>query len=456
MSAPERSIFLPEALDRYAARRDGEPPSPPASAPRERPEQAASAPTAPLRKHRVPVVLQQNGLECGLACLAMILGFLGRRTSLSECRAHYAVGRDGVTAATLLRLARSFGLLGKGLSLDLDALARLDRPAIAHWGFEHYVVVEWLSRDRASIVDPASGRREISRDEFAEMFTGVALVFHPGESFELRARPLPPAWRPFVLGLVRRSRGMLARILVASAVLQVFGLALPALTKLVIDDLLPARDIDVLGLLAIGIAVWGAAYGAITLVRSRLLVRLQARLDEEMSSDFLRHLLRLPYSFFLERPTGDLLARLRSNADIREVLAGQTVSLVLDGTMVIAYLALLFYKAPLLALSTLALGAAQMALVLATAPRIHRLMERELAVQSESQSFLVQAIRGVATVKVSGGEQETFSHWSRLFQRTLKVSVERARLSGTVDSLLAAIRLLGPLALLWVGARRVI
>lgn len=451
MSVPERSIFLPEALDRYAARRDGEegsaPPKPPSP---------VAAPRGPLRKRKVPVVLQQSAFECGVACLAMILGSLGRATSLSECRARHTVGRDGVTAATLLRLARSFGLLGKGLSLGIDALAELDRPVIAHWGFEHYVVVEWVGPKVASIVDPAAGRRELTREELGEMFTGVVLVFSAGEGFERRARPLPPAWRPFVIGLLRRSRGALAAILITSAILQVFGLALPALTEVVIDDLLPSRKLDVLGLFVAGIAVAGVTYGALSLLRSRLLVRVQARLDEQMSSDFLRHLLRLPYAFFLERPTGDLLGRLRSNADVREVLTGQTVSLVLDGGMVVAYLALLLHRAPGLALSTLAIGAAQMGLVLATAPRIHRLMERELGVQAESQSFLVNAIQGIATVKVSGAEPQTFQHWSRLFQRTQKVSLARARLSGSIDSALAGLRLLGPLALLWVGARRVL
>ncbi len=450
MSAPRRSIFLQEALDRYAARGDEDPAPLPARAARPPGKQRR------VVKHRVPIVLQQGGLECGLACLAMILCHLGRSTSLSECRRLYSPGRDGVTATTLLRLARSFGLLAKGLSVDLDGLAEIGAPVIAHWGFEHFVVVEWVSRDEVGVVDPALGRRTLSRDEVSGVFTGVVLVFHPGEGFERRRDRPPAAWLPFVSGLVRRSRGVLVQILATSALLQVFGLALPALTRFVVDELLPGGETGILRLAGAGIAAWVLAFGAVTLLRSRLVVALQSRLDEQMMTDFFRHVLRLPYAFFQQRATGDLLGRLRSNTDIREVLTGQTVSLVLDGSMVVAYLAILVVKEPLLALMTLALGAAQVALVLGTAPRIRRLLERELHAQSESQSFLVQALEGVATIKVSGNEDETFGHWSRLFRRSLRISVERARLTGTVDSALAAIRLLSPLVVLWLGTRRVL
>jgi ABC-type bacteriocin/lantibiotic exporter with double-glycine peptidase domain len=450
MSAPDRPIFLREALDHHAGLQGGE------RAPAAAPAPAKSAARARARKHRVPIVLQQSGAECGLACLAMILGHHGRDTSLSECRGLYAPGRDGVSAAVLVRLARSFGLLAKGLSLSIDALATLGQPVIAHWGFEHFVVVEWVSGGGASIVDPAFGRREVSRAELAEMFTGVVLVFQPGPDFEPRAKRPPPAWRPMVLGLVKSSGGALGRILAASAVLQVFGLALPALTRLVVDEVLPSRVTGMLRLAACGIAVWIAAFAAITFLRGRLLVSLQSRLDERMMTDFFRHVLRLPYRFFQHRATGDLLARLRSNSDIREVLTGQTVSMVLDTSMVVVYLAILFAKEPAMALLTLALGAAQLALILGASRRLHRLMERELTAQAASQSFLVEALEGVATIKVAGNEDEAMSHFSRLFQRSLRVSVERARLSATVDTALAAMRLLAPLLVLWLGARRVL
>ena len=442
----ERSIFREEAMERYASR-DEVPCSP----------GRASPPRAKRRvtQHRVPVVYQQGGLECGIACLAMILGFHGRRTPLSECRRGFSPGRDGVTASMLLRLARSFGLVGKGLSVSLDGLAEIGQPVIAHWGFEHFVVVEWATPDELGVVDPAAGRRTISREEASQMFTGVVLVLAPGDDFERRSKAPAPAWRPFVTGLLLRSRGALSRILLASALIQVFGLALPLLTRAVIDELLPSARGDLLRLSGAGIAIGALSFGAITWVRSRMLVALQGALDEQLMQGHFRHVLTLPFGFFQQRSTGDLLGRLHANQDIREILTGQTISLVLDGSMVLVYLGVLLVKAPLLAAATLGLGAAQMGAVVFAGPRIRRLMDRELFAQSESQTFLVEAIKGVATIKVSGNEEETFRHWSKLFQRTLRLSVERARWTGAQDSVLSAVRMLGPLLLLWIGAERV-
>ncbi|MFO0589092.1 MAG: peptidase domain-containing ABC transporter [Polyangiaceae bacterium] len=446
MSTGERSIFREEAIERYASR-DEVPSSP------ERPSPARSK--RRVTKHRVPVVHQQGGLECGIACLAMILGFHGRKTTLSECRRDFSPGRDGVTASMLLRLARSFGLVGKGLSVSLEGLAEIGQPVIAHWGFEHFVVVEWATPEEIGVVDPAAGRRIVSREEASAMFTGVVLVLAPGAGFERRRKAPAPAWRPFVTGLLRRSRGALSKVLVASAVIQGFGLALPVLTQAVIDELLPSARGDLLSLAGAGIAIGAVAFGAVSWLRSRMLVALQGALDEELMMGHFRHVLTLPYAFFQQRSTGDLLGRLHANQDIREILTGQTISLVLDGSMVLVYLGVLFVKAPLLAVATLGLGAAQMGSVLFAGPRIRRLMDRELFAQAESQTFLVEAIKGVATIKVSGNEEETFRHWSKLFQRTLRLSVERARWTGTLDSGLSALRMVGPLLLLWIGAQKV-
>lgn len=113
---------------------------------------------------RVPVILQMNAVECGAACLAMILGYFGRKTRLEECREKCDAGRDGVTAQTLAAAARGFGLRTKGVLLTTEALANVQTPAIIHWNFSHFVVLERWSRDGVDIVDPAwAGARSIRR-----------------------------------------------------------------------------------------------------------------------------------------------------------------------------------------------------------------------------------------------------------------------------------------------------
>src|SRR6478736_937369 len=124
---------------------------------------------------RVRVVLQMTPAECGAACLAMMLGYFGRRTSLADVRRDLGAGRDGASARALCEAGRAQGLLMKGVAVASDSLAGVDLPAVAHWKDCHYVVVERWGQRGATIVDPAYGRTRIERAEFDRAFTGLLL-----------------------------------------------------------------------------------------------------------------------------------------------------------------------------------------------------------------------------------------------------------------------------------------
>jgi ABC-type bacteriocin/lantibiotic exporter with double-glycine peptidase domain len=154
-------------------------------------------------KQRVPVVLQLNAVECGAACLAMILGYHGRRVRLTDCRDICGAGRDGTTAQTLAKAARSFGLRVRAFSVEPKDFEHLSLPAIAHWQFNHFVVVERWSPKQVDIVDPGAGRRRLSPAEFEAGLTGVVLTFEPGIHFiRVRERANPP-WRTYTAAMLR-------------------------------------------------------------------------------------------------------------------------------------------------------------------------------------------------------------------------------------------------------------
>ncbi len=450
MTQPPRQIFRQQALDSQEKR-------PTASANFTGGKRSLWGRLSSLvsRRQRVPVVLQMTNAECGLACLTMVLGFFGRKTAISECRRLYAPGRDGITAAAILKMARAFGLQARGLSVDLDALPTLALPAIAHWNFDHFVVVESVHAGGVTIVDPGWGRRELSVDEFALGFTGVALVFSPESSFQKKQSQGTSSWR-YLFDLARASRAKLGQIFAASLLLQLFGLALPALTKIVVDNVPWFGAANTLLFVGSAIALWVTAFAVVTFVRTTLLIYLQSRLDQHMMSGFFEHLLSLPYQFFQQRATGDLLSRLRSSGDIREALTSQTISILIDGSLALVYFGVLLSQEPRFALLTFAVAAVQTLLLLATARSLEGLSQRELAAQAESQSFLVEALKGIVTIKVTGTEGQAFAYWSRMFNVGLQVSIQRNRLAGRVDSVLAALRLLAPLVVLCVGAQRVL
>jgi ABC-type bacteriocin/lantibiotic exporter with double-glycine peptidase domain len=187
-------------------------------------------------------------------------------------------------------------------------------------------------------------------------------------------------------------------------------------------------------------------------LRGVLLIYLQGRLDSEMTIGLFEHILSLPFRFFQLRNTGDLLMRLGSNTMIRETLTNRTVSAVLDGAFVLVYFAILLFWHPIFALLVLGLGSMQAALLFGSTRRLRHLTERDLAASAASQSYLAEAILGIATVKAAGAEDRVIEHWSNLFFTHLNISLERGHLSVTVETAMITLRTLSPLALLWVGA----
>jgi ATP-binding cassette, subfamily B, bacterial len=409
-----------------------------------------------LFARRVPVILQQSRTECGLACLAMILSYHCRKTRISEMRERLGIGRDGVTALAISQWAQAYGLKVKAYSLSPADFKSLALPAIVHWNFNHFVVVERWSSKHVWIVDPECGRSRLTTDEFDRGFTGVVLTFEPGADF---ARRQAVARRPVMRYLYdcgRHAPGWLFQIILASLLLQVLGLAGPIITKVLIDHVIRFQVSNVMTILGVGLSIVFLTQAIVTYLRSVLLLHLQYRLDSKMMLGFFEHLLMLPYRYFQQRTSGDLLMRLSSNTVIREILTSQTLSLALDGSLVVVYFTILWFQQSLLGLLALCLGALQITLLLATARRTRLLSERELATQAKSQSYLFEALSRIEVIKSSGKEDWALDHWSRLLVDHLNVSFKRSHFSAQIEAMVSALKTLSPLVFLWVGTHLVL
>ncbi len=250
--------------------------------------------------------------------------------------------------------------------------------SILHWQFNHFVVFERLTREGAEIVDPGSGRRKVSREELGRSFTGVALMFELGEDFE----PQPGQRRRLGTASSACSRttpGFSSGVLVTSAMVQLFALALPILIGVLVDRVIPQGDVQLLTVLGAGLAVIVGFSFLSSLLRSYLLLYLRTHLDARMTLDFLDHLVDLPYAFFQQRSAGDLIMRLSSNSTVREILTSGALSGVLDGLLVTIYLVLLFVASPTMGVLVLFLGAMRIGLFLFTRKRTRDLMSPVVA-----------------------------------------------------------------------------
>jgi len=417
--------------------------------------------TAPLlrapvarRWRRIRYVPQTAAADCGAACLAMTLGWHGKTVPLNEVRKVTGLGRQGLDANTLIRAAEHFGLRGRGVQIErLEDLDLLEPGTILHWGFFHFVVFERARRGGAWILDPGSGRRFVRHEELDRNLTGVALTFEPGPELEPGGEKRPLLRR--YLHRVRRHRASMVPILLVSLLIQACSLAVPLLTGQVVDHVIPHGDQHLFWVLLGGAAAFSVFALAVNLIRARLLLALRTRLDAQLSTDFLEHLVRLPFSFFQQRSAGDLLMRLGSNATIREILTSSALSGALDGLMVISYLALLLVADPRLGLLAAGLAALRVVILVAAVRQRRRLNAETLEAQAATQSYQVQLVAGIEALKACGAERRAVESWSRLFARELNSSLARGRLDALVNSALSALALASPILILLYGAARV-
>jgi ATP-binding cassette subfamily B protein len=404
---------------------------------------------------RVPVRLQMEAAECGTACLAMMLSYHGHTVGVADCRAAIDPGRDGTSARAIVEAAAAYGLRARVFSVEPAGLANLPAPMIAHWSFNHFVVIESWSPGGAVIVDPAHGRHRISGRDFDAGFTGVVLTFEPDQSFTLRRKSATSTWRRYLGYLLRMPRVVL-QILAASVLLQSLGLGLPLITQIMVDHVLPHRGAGLMPIIGVGMILLIVSLAISGYLRGVLLNTLQTRIDAELMSGFLLRLLSLPFGFFVQRSSGDILSRINSAPLVREMLTGQVLGLILDGTLVVVYLGLLLIKVPLFGLIAIAASTVQIALLTVTAGRVHEMSQQVLAAQGEAQGFLVEVVTSIETVKAGGAEDRALSRWSDRFGRELALTFRRGLQRAQLDTAQTTIQALAPFCLLWFGVTEVI
>ncbi|HLL20686.1 MAG TPA: peptidase domain-containing ABC transporter [Kofleriaceae bacterium] len=400
------------------------------------------------RSRCIPYVPQLESSDCGAACLVMAAAYHGRTISLDKARTITGVNR-GSDALSLLEGARQLGLRGRGVRIDIGDLRHLKRATILHWTFNHFVVFERVRTKHIDILDPAYGRRTIPIDVFRKHFTGIALELEPSETFA----PTPPqrskVWR--YLGHLLSQHRIVARVLVTSLLLRLLALALPILTALIVDRVVPREDYGVLLVVGGGVTGVLALHVLATLIRAYSMIDLRTHLDTKMTLGFLSHLLSLPQSFFHRRSTGDLLLRVSSNTQIRDLLTSGLLATLLDGLFAVGYLGLLLLMSRTLALVTLVVASLQLLVLLLARRTYAQLTAQDLESQARASSYLVQMLSGIETIKVAGAEDRALAQWSNLYVDELNVSLASSRLMALVDAASSLLHAASPLILLGAG-----
>jgi NHLM bacteriocin system ABC transporter peptidase/ATP-binding protein len=403
---------------------------------------------------RTPTVLQMEALECGAACLAMVLGHHGRYVPLEELRVACGVSRDGSKALNVLKAARSFGLSCKGYKKEPEQLSGMPLPMIVFWNFNHFVVVEGFHDGRVFLNDPASGPRTVTAAEFDESFTGVVLVFEKGPEFTKGGS------RPGMLAALAKrlpgSRADVTYVFLATLALVVPGLLVPVFSRVFIDNILiggTARWVTPLLLAMAGTAIVRAL---LTYLQQRSLLRLEMKLSLAGSSRFLWHVLRLPLEFFAQRYAGDIVSRVEINDGVAALLSGELATNVVNLVMVGFYAALMFQYDWALTLLTIGVALVNLGVLRLLARKRRDGSTRFLQENAKLVGTSISGLQGLETLKASGIESEFFSTWSGLQAKVFGAQQDLAVPSHYLSAVSPLLIAVNGAAVLGIGGLRVI
>jgi ABC-type bacteriocin/lantibiotic exporter with double-glycine peptidase domain len=294
-----------------------------------------------VERVKVPTVLQMEAVECGAASLAMILAYWGRYVALEELRIACGVSRDGSKASNVVKAARSYGLIAKGYRKEPADLKEMRLPAIIHWNFNHFLVLEGFGKGKVYLNDPGSGPRIITEEEFDQSFTGIVLTFEPGPDF------VKSGTKPSILSALKKrlegSHAALTFVILVGLLLVVPGLVIPVFSRIFVDDILLGGRENWLIPLLLGMGFTALFRGILTWIQQYYLVRLETKIALQTTAQFYWHVLRLPVVFFTQRYAGDICSRVQSNDKVAQLLSGQLATNALNCVMVVFYFILMIW-----------------------------------------------------------------------------------------------------------------
>ena len=406
-------------------------------------------------RKRLPMFLAAEGAECGLACIAMIAAHHGHNVDLNGLRQRFSLSLSGASLRSLMGFANGLGLATRALRVELSSLPKLKLPAILHWDLNHFVVLRSVSGATATIHDPAFGVRTLPLDEVSNHFTGVVLELTPMESFE-RISARAPVKLAALWTRLSGGWGALGQVLLLSLALQIVVFATPFQLQLVVDEALFHADSDLLVVLALAFGGLVVIQTGVEGLRSWALRVFGAMLSFQITGNLVRHLLRLPASYFEKRHVGDILSRMEAVQPIQEAVTRGVVAAIIDGVMALVAVAILFFYSPLLAMVVLVSVAINIATAVSLYPTTKSRMEEEIIAKAKEHSHLMETVRASTTIKLMGRQAERESAWRNLFADVVNKGVSVAKCQISLQTLQGLVTGLQTVVVVYLAGRMVL
>ena len=360
---------------------------------------------------KVPIVMQMEALECGAACLCMILAYYNKWIPLEQVREDCGVSRDGSNAHNILMASKGYGLNAVGYKYEPEALREYGKfPCIIHWNMNHFVVVDGFRGNKVYLNDPAKGAYSVTMEAFDEAFTGICIQFEPDIGF------VPSGKQKSMLSFAsKRLKGTGTAILftaLTGLIAALMNFLSPAFSRVFLDHLLSGNDLEWTRPFLILLGIFYLIKIIMSAMQAVYSLRIKGKMAAVGNASYMWKILKLPMKFYSQRMAGDIQGRQATNASIANTLIGTFAPLAVDVAMMILYFFVMLRYSVLLTiigLSSLLLNALVSRFISSKRINITRVAMRDNAKLS---SATVAGIDMIETLKASGAESGYFKKWA--------------------------------------------
>lgn len=398
---------------------------------------------------KVPYIEQLQQTECGLCCVAMLLRYYKSNESMSHMRSQLEVGRDGLKLSLLSNYLKKRGFETKVYHAGVESLLQLPKPAVIFWEEEHFVILEKIDNKGAVIVDPAYGRRKITKIEFKECYSNVIMIAIPEETFA-PIKEKKNVWVEFAKGL-KSDYPVFLKLLFISVLAYGLQLVVPILIQNMIDSVMGSREKMEAFQYLFWITGMLCAYGLVSFFQGKKSLDMQVRIDTRLNTGVFSKLLRLPYKYFENRSNGDLLFRLNSLGMIRSLLSEQVIRGVIQVGAALFILCYMFSESVLLAVSALFILVISGGFILLMRPLLVEVNQGEIIESTKLQTIQIEAIYSIFGIKTSGIEKNITDKWDQRYNKSIEIYEKKSWLLNLYSTVISSISLAGPLIILCIG-----
>lgn len=406
-------------------------------------------------RKKLPIFLQVEQSECGLACIAMIASYHGHDVNLNGLRYRFSASLKGTNLKRIIDIAESLDMSGRAIRVEMVDIPKIKTPAIMHWDLNHFIVLNKVKKNTLIIHDPARGSREISIEEASKFFTGVALEVAPNSSFtEQKANVSVKLFQ--VWASLTDIRPALIQIFILSVVLQLISLVSPFYLQLTVDEAIGKFDSNLLVILAVAFLCVAVIQQITSLMRSWAILYFGNKISFQMISNIFSHLLRLPVDYFDKRHVGDILARMGSTAPIQTALTESVVAGIIDGVMAIITGIVIFLYSEILGWVVVLSISINFLLTLSFYPVLRRKQEESIVTSAKENTHRIESIRSATAIKIFSAQKNRLSIWRNLFVENMNAGISLGRYEMILGHLHGLVGAIQSIIVIYIGASLVI